>query len=44
MIEASKKLKVIGRHEGIGVDNIDLDTAVRQGVIVVNTPEANRLR
>lgn len=40
MIEAGKKLKVIGRH-GIGVDLIDLDTAAKRGVIVVNTPEAN---
>jgi D-3-phosphoglycerate dehydrogenase len=40
MIEAGKRLKVIGRH-GIGTDNLDIETANRQQVIVVNTPEAN---
>lgn len=40
VIKAGRKLRVIGRH-GIGVDNIDLDACSRQGVIVVNTPEAN---
>jgi D-3-phosphoglycerate dehydrogenase len=33
------RLKVIGRA-GIGVDNIDLDMAKSNGVIVVNTPQA----
>jgi D-3-phosphoglycerate dehydrogenase len=32
-------LRVIGRA-GVGVDNIDLETARRHGVIVVNAPEA----
>lgn len=40
IIEAGKKLKVIGRH-GIGLDNIDLEAANRCGVAVVNTPDAN---
>ena len=40
MIEAGKQLKVIGRH-GIGVDNIDLESATRHGVYVMNTPQAN---
>ena len=33
-------LKVVGRA-GNGVDNIDMPAATRQGVIVVNTPDAN---
>lgn len=40
IIETGKRLKVIGKH-GIGVDNINLDVCAKQGVIVVNTPEAN---
>ncbi|MFZ5648516.1 MAG: hydroxyacid dehydrogenase [Bacillota bacterium] len=40
MMEAGKKLKVIGRH-GIGLDNIDLLSASRLGIAVVNTPGAN---
>ncbi|SFM46469.1 hydroxyacid dehydrogenase [Thermodesulforhabdus norvegica] len=42
MIQASPRLKVIGRH-GIGVDNIDLEAATERGVIVVNTPDANSM-
>ena len=40
IIEAGKKLKVIGRA-GIGVDNIDVDTATRKGIVVVNAPTGN---
>jgi len=40
IIEAGKKLKIIGRA-GVGVDNIDLPTATKNGVIVVNSPEGN---
>ena len=40
VIEAARRLKVIGRH-GAGVENIDLDAAEERGVVVVNTPEAN---
>jgi D-3-phosphoglycerate dehydrogenase len=40
VLEAGKKLKVIGRH-GVGVDNIAVDYAESQGIWVVNTPEAN---
>jgi D-3-phosphoglycerate dehydrogenase len=40
VLEAAKKLKVIGRA-GIGVDNIDVPAATEQGVIVMNTPDAN---
>ncbi len=42
VIEAGKKLQVIGRA-GIGVDNIDLDAATRQGVVVVNAPTGNAI-
>lgn len=42
VIKAGKKLKVIGRA-GVGVDNVDVNTATRQGVIVVNTPNANTI-
>ena len=37
VIEAGKKLKVVGRA-GVGVDNIDIEAATRQGIIVMNTP------
>jgi len=42
LIEAGKQLIVIGRA-GVGVDNIDLPAATRQGVIVMNTPQANAI-
>src|SRR5271168_116790 len=40
LLSHAKKLRVIGRA-GVGVDNIDLDTATRQGIAVMNTPGAN---
>jgi len=40
VIEAGARLKVIGRA-GTGVDNIDVDAATRQGIVVVNAPAAN---
>jgi D-3-phosphoglycerate dehydrogenase len=40
VLQAEKRLKVIGRH-GVGVDNIDLETASELGIYVTNTPEAN---
>ena len=36
------KLKVIGRA-GIGVDNIDLDSASSKGIVVMNTPFGNAI-
>ncbi len=42
MIEAAPALKVIGRA-GIGVDNIDVETATNRGVLVVNAPHANTI-
>ena len=40
IITAGTRLKIIGRA-GIGVDNIDLEAATQQGIIVMNTPHAN---
>ena len=40
VLKAATKLKVVGRA-GIGVDNVDLTAATEQGVIVMNTPDAN---
>lgn len=40
IIEASPKLKVVGRH-GVGLDAIDLEAAKEHGVRVVYTPVAN---
>jgi D-3-phosphoglycerate dehydrogenase len=40
VLNAAKKLKVVGRA-GIGVDNVDVPAATEQGVIVMNTPDAN---
>tara|TARA_B110000046_G_scaffold181673_1_gene214273 strand:+ start:182 stop:1120 length:939 start_codon:yes stop_codon:yes gene_type:complete len=42
IIEKSKRLKVIGRA-GIGVDNIDLESATINGKIVMNTPFGNSI-
>ncbi len=36
------RLKVIGRA-GVGVDNIDVETATEKGIMVVNAPEANTI-
>ncbi len=40
VLEAGTKLKVVGRA-GIGVDNIDIAEATKNGVIVMNTPGGN---
>lgn len=37
IIEASKKLRVVGRY-GVGVDNVDLEACRRKGIIVTFTP------
>ncbi|MEB3223026.1 MAG: phosphoglycerate dehydrogenase [Candidatus Sericytochromatia bacterium] len=42
VIEAGKKLRIIGRA-GVGVDNIDVPAATRQGVVVVNSPAGNTI-
>ena len=40
VIEQAKKLQVVGRA-GIGVDNIDLESATAAGIAVVNAPTGN---
>src|SRR5207244_12402476 len=40
LLANARKLRVIGRA-GVGVDNIDLDAATRQGIAVMNTTGAN---
>lgn len=40
VIEAGSRLKIIGRA-GVGVDNIDVQSATRRGILVVNSPEGN---
>ena len=42
VIAAAASLKVVGRA-GIGVDNIDLDNATANGVVVMNTPFGNAI-
>jgi D-3-phosphoglycerate dehydrogenase/(S)-sulfolactate dehydrogenase len=37
LLEKAARLRVVGRA-GVGVDNVDLDAATRQGVVVMNTP------
>ncbi|MDP7280836.1 MAG: phosphoglycerate dehydrogenase, partial [Candidatus Poribacteria bacterium] len=40
VIRAAKNMKVIGRA-GAGIDNIDIETATQQGILVFNTPAGN---
>ena len=42
VINAATQLKVIGRA-GVGVDNIDVQAATRNGILVVNTPTGNTI-
>lgn len=42
VLKAGKKLVVVGRA-GMGVDNIDIQAATMNGVIVMNTPGANSM-
>jgi D-3-phosphoglycerate dehydrogenase / 2-oxoglutarate reductase len=42
IIEAGNLLKIIGRA-GVGVDNVDVPTATRKGIVVVNSPEGNTI-
>ena len=40
ILNAGAKLRVIGRA-GVGVDNVDVETATRRGVVVLNAPGGN---
>src|SRR5437016_13054794 len=40
ILSAAKRLRVVGRA-GVGVDNVDVETATRRGVVVLNAPGAN---
>jgi D-3-phosphoglycerate dehydrogenase len=42
IIMAASNLKVIGRA-GIGLDNVDIPAASRQGIVVMNTPYGNTI-
>jgi len=42
IIEAAQSLKVIGRA-GVGLDNVDVPTATKKGVIVMNAPGGNTI-
>lgn len=40
LLSEARRLKVIGRA-GIGLDNVDIPAATKQGVVVMNTPTGN---
>ena len=40
VLQAGAQLRVVGRA-GVGVDNVDVETATRRGVIVMNAPGGN---
>jgi D-3-phosphoglycerate dehydrogenase len=40
VLDAAKNLKILARY-GVGVDNVDLEAATRNGIIVTYTPGAN---
>lgn len=40
LLERAENMKVVGRA-GNGIDNIDVDTCTKKGIIAVNTPESN---
>src|SRR5437879_5379610 len=40
VLNAAKKMRVVGRA-GVGVDNVDVETATRRGVLVLNAPGGN---
>lgn len=42
VIEAAPRLSIIAKH-GVGTDNIDLAAASARGVLVLNTPDANKV-
>ncbi|EEP76322.1 conserved hypothetical protein [Uncinocarpus reesii 1704] len=40
VLQAAKNLRVVARA-GVGVDNVDVDTATKLGIVVVNSPSGN---
>lgn len=42
IVAAATNLRVIGRA-GIGVDNVDVEAATKQGIVVMNTPGGNNV-
>ncbi len=42
VIEAAPKLKVVGRA-GVGVDNVDVEAATQNGIVVMNSPGGNTI-
>src|SRR5437762_10976685 len=42
ILSAGNKLRVVGRA-GVGVDNVDVETATRRGVVVLNAPGGNTI-
>ncbi len=42
ILEAGKALRAVGRA-GVGVDNVDIETATKRGVVVLNAPGGNTI-
>lgn len=42
LLKAAPALKVVGRA-GVGVDNVDVDAATEQGIVVMNAPDGNTI-
>ncbi len=42
LLQRAKRLRVVGRA-GVGVDNIDIDTATSLGVAIINAPAGNTI-
>src|SRR5213083_3316156 len=42
ILNAGAKLRVVGRA-GVGVDNVDVETATRRGIVVLNAPGGNTI-
>ena len=42
ILNAGGKLRVVGRA-GVGVDNVDVETATRRGIVVLNAPGGNTI-
>jgi D-3-phosphoglycerate dehydrogenase / 2-oxoglutarate reductase len=40
LLERADRLKAVGRA-GVGVDNVDVETATKRGVVVANAPQSN---